>query len=75
MDYIAIGDRIKKARIRSGYTQHELSCIAGISTSYLGHIERGTRVMSVATLFSLSSSLGLSCDYVLTGKPYKKPTF
>ncbi|MGF7141660.1 transcriptional regulator with XRE-family HTH domain [Anaerotaenia torta] len=64
-DYIKIGIKIKQARIKHQLTQEQLSEKCDISTSYLGHIERGTRKLSVDTLVSLCSALELSTDYVL----------
>lgn len=73
MDYAAIGARIRQARLKALYTQSELSERIGISTSFLGHIERGTIVMSIETLFAVCDALDLSADYLVTGN--KKPTF
>ena len=71
MDYTVMGARIRQARRKAMYTQAEL---IGISTSFMGHIERCTRAMSIETLFALCEALDLSADYLGTGT-YKKPTF
>ena len=65
IDYTIIGEKIKKARIAAGMSQEKLADSCGISLSFLGHIERGTRKMSVETLVSICSNLNLSCDYLL----------
>jgi len=51
--YKAIGKKIHALRKLKKMTQAELAEKSGISLSFLGHIERGTRVLSVATLVSI----------------------
>lgn len=46
-------------------TQEQLARKVGISTSFMGHIERGTRVLSVDTLFKLCAALGASADCLM----------
>lgn len=46
-------------------TQDQLSEKAGISLSFLGHIERGSRKSSLETLVSLANALEVSADYLL----------
>jgi transcriptional regulator with XRE-family HTH domain len=65
IDYMKIGFKIRQARIKLKLSQEQLSEKCDISTSYLGHIERGTRKLSLDTLVSLCSVLDLSTDYVL----------
>ena len=49
-------------------TQEQLAERAGISTSFVGHIERGTRVASLCTLYSICAVLGVKLDYVVAGE-------
>ena len=65
IDYISIGEKIRKARIAAGLSQEKLADACDISLSFLGHIERGTRKMSIETLVSICNELNLSCDYLL----------
>ena len=65
IDYTEIGQKIRQARISHSYSQEQLAVLSGISTAFLGHIERGTRAMSLETLVSLCSVLNLSIDYLL----------
>lgn len=62
MDYIGLGRRIKSARRERNITQEELSHAVGISLSFLGHIERGSRKASLETLIKLANELGESLD-------------
>lgn len=65
IDYTEIGQKIRQSRIAHSYSQEQLAELTGISTAFLGHIERGTRAMSLETLVSLCSVLNISIDYLL----------
>lgn len=67
MDYQAMGKRIRQLRKQQKFTQAELAEQVGISTSFMGHIERGTRIASVETLVSLSDTLNVSLDAIIRG--------
>lgn len=66
MDFKVIGKRIRNARRCADLTQEQLAEAAGVSTSFIGHIERGTRVPSVQTLCAICHALDCSLDYILT---------
>lgn len=71
MQYERIGRRIRRLRLMNGLTQEQLSKAAGISLSFMGHIERGTRKLSVDTLYHLAIVLNCSADELLgTGMHY-----
>ena len=65
MDYVQMGKRVRFIRRCQDITQEQLAEIVGISTSFMGHIERGTRAVSVETLFKLCVALGVSADYLI----------
>lgn len=65
MNYIAIGKRIRDLRIKQGFTQESIAEKASISLSFYGHIERGSRKMSLETLVSIATILQCSADYLL----------
>ncbi len=66
MDYKDLGTRVRAMRRHMGLTQEELAERIGISASFLGHIERGTRVASLETLVSLCNVLQVSPMYLLS---------
>lgn len=68
IDYVAIGARIREARKKVDWTQEELAERAGISLSFMGHVERGTRKASVETIVHLSEVLSADLHYWLTGE-------
>ncbi len=65
INYEAIGKRIRKKRISLEWTQEQLAEKADLSPSFLGHIERGTRKMSLATAVALSRVLELPMDAMM----------
>lgn len=65
IDYASVGAKIRTARRSSKITQEQLAEICGLSTSYIGHIERGSRIPSLETLCKISSTLNISLDYML----------
>ena len=60
MLYEGLGKRIRQQRILAQMTQEKLAEKAGISLSFLGHIERGTRKASLDTLVRLCNALQVS---------------
>mgnify|MGYP003319352528 CR=1 FL=1 len=67
VDYIRIGQRIQNHRKEKGLSQEQLSEQIGISLSFLGHIERGTRKASVETLARICKSLDVDMHYIVFG--------
>ena len=65
MDYQALGLRIRTRRCAKQMTQEQLAKQIGISTSFLGHIERGSRVLSVETLMSVCNALEMTPNDLL----------
>lgn len=60
-----MGKRIRIRRKELHKTQEILSEEIGISTSFLGHIERGSRKASIETLVKLANALHCSLDQFL----------
>ncbi len=65
INYKEIGMRIRRQREKIGLTQEQLGESCDLSTSFIGHIERGSRKLSVESLYKLSSALHVSVDYLL----------
>lgn len=66
MDYRDLGLRIRAIRREKHLTQEELAGKVNISASFLGHIERGTRVASLETLVALCNALDVMPQYLLS---------
>ena len=67
VDYNKIGQRIREQRKAKKLTMEQLAEMVDLSLSYIGHIERGTRVVSVETLARLCEVLELDMHYVVFG--------
>lgn len=65
LNYASIGKRIRKSREDKGITQEILGELCSLSTSYIGHIERGTRKPSLETLFKIAVILDVSLDWLV----------
>lgn len=65
MMYQKFGERVKRQRLLAQLTQEKLAQMAGISLSFLGHIERGTRKASLDTVVKLSNALKVSPNFLL----------
>lgn len=62
MDFVRLGKRVRAVRRAQDITQERIAELAGVSTSFIGHIERGSRVLSVETLHRICIALGVSAD-------------
>lgn len=67
LDYRAMGLRIKELRVSQGYTQETFAEAVDISTSFIGHIERGEKKCSLETMSRISIRLGTTLDYLVLG--------
>lgn len=67
VDYKDFGKQVRMARRQNNLTQERLAEMIGISSSFLGHIERGTRVASLETLVAICNTLQVSPQHLLRG--------
>ncbi len=67
LDYGKMGMRIRQVRKAKGWSQDELAKKCGISMSFLGHIERGSRIMSMETFVNICGALDAGADELLWG--------
>ena len=65
VDYKALGQRIRHQRKLMNMTQEELASVSDVSTSYIGHIERGIKRCSLETLVCISNALDISPNSLL----------
>ena len=67
IDFITIGKRIRACRKDKRMTQENLGKATGVTTSFISHVERGSRIPSVDTLFKIAKVLSVSVDMLLIG--------
>lgn len=65
LDFRAIGQRIKIARIKKRLTQDTLSELVNITPQHMSNIERGGSSVSLPTLIAIANVLHVSIDELL----------
>ena len=63
-----IGKRIIERRKKLGLTQEALAEKGDMTTQFVSYAESGKRAMRPEDLLKISSALGVSADYILTGE-------
>jgi transcriptional regulator with XRE-family HTH domain len=63
-----IASRVRERRAALELTQHELAAELGVTHQHVSRIEGGHAVPSLELLVRLSGRLGVSTDYLLTGR-------
>ena len=63
------GARLRRLRRELGLSLHELAVRTDVSASFISQIENGKSQPSVATLFALAASLGVSVDDLFGARP------
>lgn len=67
INFIEMGERIKKQRLLLGYSREKLAEMVDITPRFCYDIELGLKKISLNTLCRLSDSLQISTDYILFG--------
>lgn len=65
MDYVLLGNNIRKYRKLRGYTQEKLSELVNISSVFMSQIENATRKPSIDTVVKIASTLNISIDLLV----------
>ena len=66
MNLSSIGKNIRKFRLMKKLRQEDLAEKAGLSTNYIGAVERGEKLPSLETFIIIVNALGVSADMVLS---------
>ena len=65
MNYFEIGQRIRKYRKATGFSQEEMAEKIGISVTHMSHIETGNTKLSLSVLVRTAEVLQVSTDALL----------
>ena len=65
---MGLGERIKLKREELGLTQLQLAQALGVTPQHISVIEKGKRSPSLDSLAKLAQELGVTTDYLITGK-------
>lgn len=62
----AFGAKVRAMRKQRGLSQEELASLAGLDRSYMGHIERGEKNITLLKIYQISDALSLPAAIFLT---------
>ena len=65
---MSLGQRIRLKREALKLTQDQLASASGLTSQYISIIEQDKRSPAISALTKISSELGVSLDYLVTGK-------
>jgi transcriptional regulator with XRE-family HTH domain len=63
-----LGTRLQSLRLEKKWTAAELAAKSGVSDTVIHHIERGRNEPSLFSAICLADALGVSLDYLATGR-------
>ena len=62
-----LGATVRRLRVDRGWTQERLAEASGLTTTYVGQVERGARVPSLTVVLKLARGLSISPSELLDG--------
>ena len=68
MNYVEIGEKIRKYRKEKGVSQEQLAEKVGISVTHMSHIETANTKLSLPVLVSVAEVLGVGVDALVKEK-------
>ena len=63
----AFGQRIKTLRKEKGLSQESFAALANIDRSYMGHIERGSKNITLTKIYQIADALELDVAKIFDG--------
>ena len=54
---VAFGEKVRSMRKEKGLSQEAFAALAGIDRSYMGHIERGEKNITLTKIYQISNAL------------------
>lgn len=67
VDFKLIGQRIKEARIKKGWSQEKLAETIKVATAFLSRVERGGTSINLNRLAQISEALDVPIEELITG--------
>lgn len=62
---VNFGNRIRAIRKEKNLSQEELAALANIDRSYMGHIERGEKNVTLTKIYQIADALGIPATTLL----------
>ncbi len=63
---VAFGQRVRAIRKQKGLSQEGLAALADIDRSYMGHIERGEKNITLTKIYQIADALEVTAINLLT---------
>lgn len=67
MDWLSVGQNIRKKRLAKSWKQSTLAEKVNLSTSYIGMIERGEKIPKLEIFVHITNALDTTSDELLEG--------
>jgi transcriptional regulator with XRE-family HTH domain len=61
------GETLRRLRAEAEWTQEQLADAAGLTTTYVGQVERGDKIPSLTVVLKLARGLSVAPGVLLTG--------
>jgi len=75
LNYKLIGERLKDARLKKGFTQEKLAETMKLSIAYISRVETGKTHISLKRLNELCSILDTTEGFILDGTSQEAPNY
>ena len=63
----SLGRRIRDLRSKRGWTQEQFAEFCGVHRTYMGHVERGEKNVSLSTVLRVANALGVRIPTLFGG--------
>jgi len=63
----SLGRRIRDLRSKRGWTQEQFAEFCGVHRTYMGHVERGEKNVSLSTVLRVANALGVRIPSLFGG--------
>ncbi len=70
----SLGERIRKLRAEQGYSQERFAEVCGVHRTYMGHLERGEKNVSLASLAKVADALAITLSELFSGVQQQAPS-
>ena len=64
---IVLGKRIREHRLKAGFSQESFADHCGLHRTYMGGVERGERNLTIQSVMTVATGLGISMSELLAG--------
>ena len=60
------GNKVREIRKEKGLSQEQLASLAGLDRSYMGHIERGEKNITLTKIYQIADALKVQASQLLS---------